>query len=225
MNYKKSILKGLLAIFLYFILEFFTTLPLYLMNIKFNDLSLNSRVCYLLIYNLISVLIIFLIFRKEIINDFKVFKNNFKEFFKKYFKFWFILLSLMIISNVLIQTIYPGSSAGNEATFRENFVIAPIYSFISAVLIAPLMEELVFRMSFKKIFKNKYLFIIISGLIFGGLHVIGNINNPYDYLYLLPYCLPGFVLAYVYYESDNIFTSLGIHFIHNLFLIIIQIFL
>ena len=87
------------------------------------------------------------------------------------------------------------------------------------------MEELVFRMGFKKIFKNKYLFILISGLVFGGLHVIGNINTPYDYLFLLPYCLPGIILAYVYYISDNIFASLGIHFIHNLFMLIVQIIL
>ena len=223
MNDKKSIIKGSLVIFLYFLLEFFTTLPLYLLNINFNDLSLNSKVCYLLIYSLISLLIILLIFRKEVTNDLKNFKL--KEFFIKYFKFWFILLSLMIISNLIIQIIYPGSSAGNEDTFRKNFVVAPIYSFISAALIAPLMEELVFRMGFKKIFKNKYLFILISGLVFGGLHVIGNINTPYDYLFLLPYCLPGIILAYVYYISDNIFTSLGIHFIHNLFMLIVQIIL
>ena len=223
MNDKKSIIKGSLVIFLYFLLEFFTTLPLYLLNINFNDLSLNSKVCYLLIYSLISLLIILLIFRKEVTNDLKNFKL--KEFFIKYFKFWFILLSLMIISNLIIQIIYPGSSAGNEDTFRKNFVVAPIYSFISAALIAPLMEELVFRMGFKKIFKNKYLFILISGLVFGGLHVIGNINTPYDYLFLLPYCLPGIILAYVYYISDNIFASLGIHFIHNLFMLIIQIIL
>ena len=221
MNDKKSVIKGSITILIYFILEFFTYLPLYLLNINYNNLSLTSKVTYLLIYNLTLFLIIFLIYRKEIINDFKKFDS--KIFFKKYFMYWFILLGLMILSNLLIQVIYPGSSAGNEQTFRSNFVTAPIYSFISACIFAPFIEEMIFRMSFKKIFKNKYLFIILSGLVFGGLHVIGNITNNYDYLYLLPYCIPGFILAYVYYKSDNIFTSLSIHFIHNLVLLIIQI--
>ena len=225
MNDKKSITKGSLVILVYFILEFFTTLPLYLLNISYSSLDINSKVIYLLIYNLFTISIIFLILNKEMLKDFKNFKNNFKYYFKKYIKYWPILLGSMILANIIVQAIYPGSSAGNEDSFRRNFAAAPIYSFLSACLYAPLIEEMVFRMGFKKIFKNKYLFIGISGLIFGGLHVIGNVNTNLDYLYLLPYCIPGFILAYVYYDSDNIFTSLGIHFIHNLALLILQIIL
>ena len=224
MNDKKSILKGILGITIYFILEFFTYLPLYLLNININNLDIITRVIYLSLYQLITFLIIFIIFNKDIIKDFKYFKENFNILFKKYFKFWFLLLFLMITSNIIIQIIYPGSSSGNEDSIRSNFELVPIYTFISASLYAPFIEEIIFRMSIKKIFKNKYLFIILSGLIFGSLHLLGNINSAYDYLYLLPYCLPGFILAYVYYDSNNIFTSLGIHFIHNTVLLIIQIF-
>lgn len=223
MNDRKSIIKGLITIFLYFILDFFTLLPLYIINIDINNLSIAFETFYLLTYNLITFIIIFMIYNKEISNDFKNF--NLKNFFKKYFKFWIILLTLMIISNLLIQIIYPGSSAANEDNFRSIFKIAPIYSFISACLFAPFKEEMVFRMSFKKIFKNKYLFIFISSIAFGLLHVIFSSNNYYDYLYLLPYFTSGIILSYVYYESDNIFTSLSIHFIHNTVLLILQIIL
>ena len=223
MNDRKSILKGILGLCLYFILEFFTYLPLYLLGIDANNLGITDRVLYITIYEFLTLLIIFMLFNKEIVKDFKIFKQNFKEFFNKYFKYWFLLLFLMITSNIIIQIIYPGSSSGNEDSIRSAFELAPFYTFISASLFAPFVEEMIFRMSIRKIFKNKYLFIILSGLIFGGLHLLGNINTPYDYLYLLPYCLPGFVLAYVYYTSDNIFTSLGIHFIHNTVLLIIQI--
>ena len=224
MNDRKSILKGILGLTVYFILEFFTYLPLYLLKIDVKSLSITDKVIYITIYEFLTLLIIFMLFNKEIVKDFKVFKQNFKEFFNKYFKYWFLLLFLMIASNIIIQIIYPASSSGNEDSIRSTFELAPFYTFISASLFAPFVEEMIFRMSIRKIFKNKYLFIILSGLIFGGLHLLGNINSPYDYLYLLPYCLPGFVLAYVYYKSDNIFTSLGIHFVHNTVLLIIQIF-
>lgn len=223
MNDKKSILKGILGLSLYFILNFFTYLPLYLLGISSSNLGVTGRVIYVTIYEFLTLLIIFMIFNKEIVKDFKIFKQNFKKFFNKYFKYWFLLLFLMITSNIIIQIIYPGSSSGNEDSIRKTFELAPFYTFISASLFAPFVEEIIFRMSIRKIFKNKYLFILLSGLIFGGLHLLGNVNTPYDYLYLLPYCLPGFVLAYVYYKSDNIFTSLGIHFIHNTVLLIIQI--
>ena len=221
MNDKKSIIKGSLTIFTYLFLNIFNTLPLYLFNIQLS--TLTSKVIYLLIYQICLLIIFFLIYKKDIIEDFK--KFNIKEFFNKYFKYWFILLFFMIISNLLIQLIYPGSTAVNEDNFRKNFELAPIYSFITASLIAPFIEEITFRMGIKNIFKNKYLFIILSGLIFGSLHVIGKINNGFDYLYLLPYCLPGFVLALVYYKSNNIFNSLFIHFIHNNVLLILQILL
>ena len=223
MNDKKSITKGLITIFIYFILEFFTLFPLYLLNIRINNLSIITKTFYLLTYSFITFIIIFIIYNKEICNDFKNFK--FKTFFKKYFKFWFILLFFMILSNLLIQVIYPGSNSINEESIRNTFKIVPIYSFISACFFAPFMEEMIFRLSIRKIFKNKYLFIILSSLIFGGLHVLGNSNNIYDYLYLLPYTISGVILAYVYYESDNIFNSLFIHFIHNTVLLILQIIL
>ena len=220
MNDNKSIIKGLLVLLLYFILSCCTLLPLYLFKININSLNTITKYIYLLFYDLFSLSIIFLIFKNEIIDNFKNFKV--KDFFEKYFSYWFLLLFLMFISNILIQFIYPNSSSSNEDNFRIAFSLAPIYYFIKASLFAPIMEELVFRMSIRKIFKNKYLFIILSGLIFGLLHIIGNISNNYDYLYLLPYCLPGFVLAYVYYKSDNILNSIFIHFIHNTILLIIQ---
>ena len=218
----KSIIKGLLTIFIYFILRFFTYLPLYLLNINPNSLSFNAKIIYLIIYEIIALSIILLILNKEIFNDFKDFKNKFKLYFKKYFVYWFLLLFLMITSNLIIQLIYPGSSSLNEDSFRNTFSYAPIYAFISACLFAPIIEELIFRMCIKKIVKNKYLFIFASSFIFGSLHIIGNISNSYDLLYLFPYLLPGLVLSYVYYSSNNIFTSIGIHFIHNTVLVIIQ---
>lgn len=218
----KSLIKGLTTIFIYFILNFFTYFPLYLLNINPNSLSFNGKVIYLIIYEIISFSIILLILNKEIVNDFKDFKNNFKLYFKKYFIYWILLLLLMIASNLIIQLIYPGSSSANESNFRNTFSYAPIYSFISACLFAPIIEELIFRMCIKKIFINKYLFIFASSFIFGGLHIIGNINNSLDLLYLFPYALPGLILSYVYYSSNNIFTSIGIHFIHNTILVFIQ---
>ena len=54
-------------------------------------------------------------------------------------------------------------------------------------ILAPLIEEITFRKAFRDIIDTKWLFIIISGVVLGGLHVITSIRNAYDFLYLLPY--------------------------------------
>ena len=87
------------------------------------------------------------------------------------------------------------------------------------------MEELVFRKSIKKIIPQKYLFILTSGLFFGSMHVIGQTEHLIEYLHIISYSIPGFVLATAYQKSNNIFVSTSIHFCHNTFLLIGQIIL
>ena len=130
----------------------------------------------------------------------------------------------MMISNIFINKI-TNTIPGNEETIRQTFNKAPIYMFFSAVIFAPFTEEMVFRNSIKNIITNKYAFIITSGLVFGGLHVIGNINTIYDLLYIIPYATPGIAFAYILQKTDNIFISMGIHFLHNGILMILQIIL
>ena len=101
----------------------------------------------------------------------------------------------------------------------------PIYTFISAVIIAPFLEELVFRKSFRDMFSNNLLFIILSGLTFGAFHVIGSFETLFDLIYIIPYSIPGFVFAYTLSKSKNIFVPIGLHFLHNGILMALQTFL
>jgi len=81
----------------------------------------------------------------------------------------------------------------------------------------------IFRQSFRNLFQNKWLFIIISGLVFGGMHVFtGNNISKLDLLYLIPYSAPGMAFAYMLYKTDNIFVSMGFHMLHNGIMIALQ---
>ena len=93
---------------------------------------------------------------------------------------------------------------------------------IISVITAPIIEEFIFRKSFKNIFKLKYLFIIISGFIFGILHV-ADFSNISQILLGIPYILMGIDFAYIYYKTDNLFVTLTFHSAHNLVLLIIQL--
>lgn len=221
-NLKQPIL-GLCVVASYFIYSYFQTLPLSLVGINYYNLSMFNKIIYLMTTELIYLLILFYIYRKEYIKDFKKYVKNFKEYMPKYMEYWALAFSLMLISNFIIITLFPNSIATNQVAINNILVEAPFYMIISAVLFAPFLEETIFRFSFRKIFKNDLIFIILSGLVFGGLHVIGSFNNLIDLIYIIPYSIPGVIFAYTLVKSKNIFVPMSLHFFHNGIMIFIQI--
>lgn len=221
---KKEILKGIGALIIYFVMAFtnLQVLPFTLLNIDTNTLPRVVSICYSIFYQLLMLLFVSLLFWKELKESWKDLKYHHKEYFQKYFKYWFLMLGLMMISNLMIQIVLPDSIAGNEETIRELFQVSPIYIFVASVLIAPFLEEFVFRLGIRKLIKNDTLFIILSGLIFGALHIVGNVEVPLDCLYLIPYSIPGFIFAYILTKTDNIFTTAFLHMFHNGVLISLQ---
>ena len=90
------------------------------------------------------------------------------------------------------------------------------------MLFAPVVEELVFRLSLKKIFSNKWVFVILSGLVFGSMHVFNDFHTFSDLLYIIPYSTPGIAFALMLKDSDNILVPMFFHFLHNGILISLQ---
>lgn len=221
-DWKLAIL-GILAILTYFIFPILEIIPLQILGIDSKQMPTVIKAIYMLSYEMITLLVIMFILKDKINRDWQDMKKNHYQYFKKYFKYWFLILGLMMLSNLFILALDPNSSSGNEDTIRSIFTQMPIYMYLSAVVIAPLLEELIFRLSIRNIIKSTdWLFILISGLVFGSLHVIGNIETWVDLLYIFPYSMPGFIFAYILAKSDNIFVSIGLHFIHNGILMSLQ---
>lgn len=218
----KSIGIGLGVIAIYYLLPYFQIIPFMLFNVNPKNIPMELEIIYLMAYSSLMATIIIFIYRKKIKKDFQNFKKNSTKYFSKYIKYWFLCLGIMMISNLIINTLITNKLPSNEQAIRDIFNISPIYIFFSAVLYAPVVEELVFRQSIKNIFSNKIVFIIISGLIFGGMHVFGDFNTLADLLYIIPYSAPGIIFAYMLADSDNIFVPMSFHFIHNGILISLQ---
>lgn len=217
---------GFGVLFLYLIASAMPYDFLKLFGLNYNDLNLIARQIYLILYEVILTLIIVYIYRKDFIPNFKKFLKNNIKYFKKYIKYWFIMLGLMITSNAIITMFTTTMTSENQQTIVDTLQQAPIYTFILTVFVAPILEELVFRLSFTKIFKHtNILFIFFSGLFFGGMHVLGTLSNTIDLLFIIPYSIPGFIFAYVYSKSKNICIPMSLHFIHNGIMMSLQIFL
>lgn len=170
-----------------------------------------------LIANLIYLIILIYIFRKEIFFSFKNLKGNFKKILNIGFKYWSLGIFIMIVSNLVINLfIFKGSIAENEEMARSIIIASPIYGFISSVIIAPFLEEIIFRVSLKRVFNNKYIYAVFSGIIFGLMHAISGSPTWLDLVYIIPYGALGFAFGLMYAETDNIFTSVIMHALHNL---------
>lgn len=221
-SYKKSFLTGILAILIYLIIPEISIPMLKLFNIDYYSLSINYKVFFLTVSDILTLCLLILLYVKDFTKDWNDLKKNWKQYANTYIKYWIIVLLIMAISNSLITYFTGSETSANESAVRELIKKLPIYMFFSSAVYAPICEELIFRKSFKKIFCFKWLFIIMSGFIFGGVHVLSGFSGWSDLLYLIPYCAPGFVLAYAYQKTGNIMVSMSIHFVHNFILVVLQ---
>lgn len=223
---RKNIIRGIAAMGVYFILPLFNTLPFTLLHIDLNYVPTIVKTIYMGIYEILMLSFILLIFHKLIIEKWQDLKKHHQTYFQTYFKYWFLLIGLMMVSNFLIMAFSKDfGGASNQNDIIDMFGKSPIYTYLSAVFFAPVVEELIFRQAIRNLIpKWDIVFILVSGFIFGGLHVLGATSFS-QFLYIIPYSIPGLVFAYILTKTDNIFTTMGLHFFHNGLLMAIQVFI
>ena len=227
---KSKILPLITFIALIFLMAYLPSIPIKLLNININKFTKNTLILYTFICDLIYMLTIFLIYKKDITKDFKDLKNNFRKLFELSFKYYLIGLLLMITSNLIISLVFSSANANNEEIIREYIDLYPLYMLFSVSIHAPFVEEMIFRKAIHDCFKpykennfNKYFYIILSGFIFAGLHVVGLSDNLIDYIYIIPYLSLGFAFASLYQKSNNIFSTIMMHFLHNTITILLYL--
>lgn len=179
---------------------------------------------------------------------FKLFKNDFNQFKKspgntfKWFGFGMIIMYVGIYASTFIIEIISfifdldsGDSANQEAIIQLmsssgiNFFIMTIMT----VILAPILEEIIFRRCLFGIFKNRTITtVILSAVIFAGIHTVPTClsmipalitgeetfdNFFLEFIYILNYLGQGFALSIVYHKTrGNLIPCIMIHFANNL---------
>ena len=177
--------------------------------------NVNDVLLLTTIDSLIVVTLLIIYYRKTLKRHLKDFIKNFEDYLDFGFKFYFIGLILMVVSNLLIALLIPSAVSGNEDAVQKLIKLSPILMLINTSIMAPLEEELIFRLSFLKTFKNSYMYVLVSGLLFGFVHVIFSYKTLIDFVYVIPYSALGLAFAYMTYKKDNIFLPISFHFFHN----------
>lgn len=213
-NYK-PLINLVIVLLLFYSSSLFGLIPIHLFNIDMNTCSDIVFYSIKLFSNFVTFLILFFMYKEKLRKDFKDLRINYKSILSSSMKYWIYGFIFMTLSSYLIGKYSPISIPSNEIGVRKIIKSTPIIAFLMTSILAPFTEELIFRKSFKDAIKTNWLFILISAIVFGTLHVIGSINSLYELLYIIPYTSLGLSFALAYNKTNNIFSSMFIHFIHN----------
>lgn len=221
------ILNTLISIGLMLLLMVWSYIPITILaifGINYTTFSETGKIIYLIISDILLLMILIKLYQKDIIHNFyEYFNKDWKEHLKESARYWGIGLLVMVLSNYVIAILTNGEPAANEEAVRNLIQISPLYMAFELIIYAPISEELIFRKSIHNITNNRYIYVLLSGLIFGGLHAITSFNTPIDLLYLIPYCSLGFAFALLYNKTNNIFSTITIHSIHNTLALILYL--
>lgn len=205
----KELAKGILIICSYLILSFILQIPF---------LFLSEKYIYLFTY--LSLAIIYILYnKKDLIQDFKNLKKDWKSIFKTTLLYWLLGLAIMLLSSTIIAKLNIPTNTTNQANNINMLQNMPIIAITIMVVLAPIIEELVFRKGLLNFTTNKHIFAISSGLIFALLHLVSSfqsINDIIMLVHLIPYSAVGIAFGYAYFKTKNIYGTIIVHSIHNI---------
>lgn len=220
--FKKRILPIIIFVLLLMGMAYFPYIPMTLFNIQYDKLNTTVRILYTFLCDVGYMIILFLLYKDKLIKDFKEYFKNFATNFELSFKYYFLGVIIMMASNLIITLFFSEATAGNEEAVRSLIDQAPLYMLFSVSMYAPFIEELIFRHSIKdcvmgygsnKITRGLYIFV--SGFIFAALHILGQTTGILDYIFIIPYLSLGIAFSALYSKTDNIFSSISMHMLHN----------
>jgi membrane protease YdiL (CAAX protease family) len=217
-------IKTILIILYYFIFNVVIYVPFSVLDVNVSSIPDALYNTYFVSVQIIFIASLLYIYRDDFKHYWNDFKKNGKSYIKLGFNYWIFGLSIMIVSNIIIGSFSPISIPENEQAVRDAMEISPLFIMFASVIEAPLIEEILFRKLLFDIIKNKNLFIIVSGLLFGAFHIIGIGTSVYSWLYIIPYGALGIAFAYALVKTNNLLTTISMHAFHN-FITILQILL
>ena len=198
----KEIILGMLFIVFYFS-----------DNILANYIPKSFIIPYIILFEIVLIILAILLYRTDLKRDLNVLKDNFKLYITYALKKWGIMLLVMVIVNIIITAI---TGEIKESVNQQMLQKLPLlYVIPSAIIMAPIVEETIFRVILRKIIRNDKVFIIISGILFGMLHVTHEPTIISMITSSIPYIVMGCFMAHAYVKTNNMTTSMFIHAFQN----------
>jgi membrane protease YdiL (CAAX protease family) len=181
-------------------------------------------------YSIVNFLVYLVLFpfvwyflRRQIKHDLLEFSKGVKSYLVP-----IVVGYLYIIAGGLLSTFLSGmlskvfrvepSQAINQMiiidALRSNYTI---FMFIGAVILGPIVEELIFRKALFGIIKSEKKAWVVSSFIFGVVHLLSETSISNALVNGIAYIIMGFVFGYIYIQSKkNVVIVTIVHIITNL---------
>lgn len=192
-----------------------------------------SSLINLIVYVILFAVLVY-IYNKDLLNEGKEFKKKDKPLIRilaGYGIFYAINVFIsLIVSNIdyysnliseLTGSLGITTTADNQTTIEAILNSNGFWMMIlSAGILGPICEELVFRKAIFSLFKQKELGILVSSLCFGLIHVISSFGQ-YDLISTIvmtvPYIASGVAFGIIYIKNDcNLFVPTIVHMLSNI---------
>ena len=187
----------------------------------FNKANFAATLANFIVYFILFIVLI-IINRDTLIAEFKKIGNKVISFIIFAIFGFIILYGTSYIINYLYNLYNIGVSQNQNSI--ENYILHgnAILTFITVVIFAPLVEEIIYRYSIFSLIKNKILAYVVTIICFALPHMLSTNSSISEWLLLMiPYLLSGFILALIYDSSKNIYASIVAHCLNNLLAFII----
>ena len=227
------------------IMIFITILQVILLSV-FPEILANDSL--FTTFNSISNLVLYsLIFMFFIIVFKKYLKDQLLDLWKNRFRVinilvigFLMMVAASILSSMILEALDVTETSDNQEALNmlvNGSLFDKISLFVFAVLLAPFVEEIVFRKAVLNIFHFKYnadgskkakikkvifasIAILISSLVFGLIHVTSG-----DFVQIIYYAFLGIILGLLYLVSNkNIYVPIIVHLLINLMVTSIMLF-
>jgi membrane protease YdiL (CAAX protease family) len=168
------------------------------------------------VMGIILVLIFAIRNKNYFVDQFYDFRDRISENVGYVILMFFLLFIANIITNSIMIGLGVNDQAGNQAsidTLLESTLYVKWSMVVYAVLLAPFVEEVVFRKAIMGLVEHKkaYVGVLLSGFFFGLIHVIGD-----DFIQIINYFIPGCVIALIYLGAKrNIYVVIFGHMLFN----------
>ncbi|MDX9690985.1 MAG: CPBP family intramembrane glutamic endopeptidase [Acholeplasmataceae bacterium] len=172
--------------------------------------------------------VIILLLKRDIYNDFAVAKKWRTEWVSIIFIGYLYLIIGNFGSNVISELlanlfgVITGDSVNQMSIQNSLNSNGAIFMILSAVILGPIVEELVFRKAMFGLFKNDYVGLVVSSLTFGAIHLLGESSIQMALVNGTVYFVMGFIFGYIYLKNHkNLYAPLAVHILSNLLSIIL----
>ncbi len=171
--------------------------------------------------DLIFLICIVFAYRDNLKKDFENLKKDYKiSSIIKTIIIWVVIIFVFnILMGAITEMIYPNMATDDNTNAMSTlFKTSMSYSLFKTMIFAVVAEELLYRESISDVVKNKYIFIVISSIVYTIMNFIFvGFESDIIVMDILSYFLPALLFSTAYVKNNNnIIILMLIKFTYNL---------